>query len=378
MVLRKLVVMLCLLSICGLALVLRLPEFDRKNGIKEVFIHDHGDRIEYTIVFWDEDHPRALTDLLYDLYRFYRWGRFYDIETFFVYPDRIYFPDDFCESESFFQLEDLHNPAELTLDLFEHLDGEPVVYVSTWNHMFSNKPLSGVGYLSYKVEDSVSGTRADAERNYSWRYNLTLKITVGLFFASLISMVITILLKTRSRSCVVFKGLTTAFIATVAMLNSQGIEWLIFAGLAFSLIGDVFLEFDRLFLQGMLAFFTTHLLYSIAFVKLFGVSPWWIFVLVYTVVLLQYIPLRKYLGPMKIAVLLYTLMIATMLALSFAVLRHEIYYARTLIPAGAVLFAFSDSYLAWDRFVRKLPMRNFLVLFTYFLGQLFIALSTVI
>ncbi|HBT39489.1 MAG: YhhN family protein [Thermotoga sp. 50_1627] len=102
MVLRKLVVMLCLLSICGLALVLRLPEFDRKNGIKEVFIHDHGDRIEYTIVFWDEDHPRALTDLLYDLYRFYRWGRFYDIETFFVYPDRIYFPDDFCESESFF------------------------------------------------------------------------------------------------------------------------------------------------------------------------------------------------------------------------------------------------------------------------------------
>jgi len=81
---------------------------------------------------------------------------------------------------------------------------------------------------------------------------------------------------------------------------------------------------------------------------------------------------------MKAPVLLYTVMIATMLSLSFAVLRHEMYYARTLIPIGATLFAFSDSYLAWDKFVKKLPLRNFMVLSTYFFGQLFIALSTVV
>jgi len=378
MVLRRLIVLLFLLSTYAFALVLRLPEFDRKNGIKEVFLHDHGDRIEYTIVFWDEDHPNTLTDLLYDLYRLYKWGRFYDIETFFLYPDRIHFPDDFCDSETYFQLENLHNQAELSLDQFEHFNGKPVVYISTWNHMFSNKPLRGVSYLNYKVEKTAFGTRNDAERKYSWRKNVKLKLTLWLFFASLGSMLTTILLKGRSKLCIVVKGLTTTLIATIAMLNAQGPEWLIFAGLIFSLMGDVFLEFDSLFFQGMLAFFTTHLLYSIAFFKLFGASAWWIFVLIYAVVLFQYVFLKNHLGKMKVPVLLYTVMIATMLSLSFAVLKHEIYYARTLIPIGAILFAFSDSYLAWDKFVKKLPLRNLMVLSTYFLGQLFIALSAVV
>ncbi len=378
MVLRKMIVLSLLLSVYAFALVLRLPEFDRKNGIKEVFVHDHGDRIEYTIVFWDEDHPNALTDLMYDLYRFYKWGRFYDIETFFVYSDRIHFPDDFCDSETYFQLENLHNQAELALDQFEYFNSKPVVYVSTWNHMFSNKPLSGVSYLNYEVDSTTFGTRNDAERKYSWRKNVKLKLTLWLFFASLGSMLTTILLKNRSRVCVVFKGLTTVLIGTIAMLNAQGSEWLIFVGLIFSLMGDVFLEFNSFFVQGMLAFFTTHLLYTIAFLKLFGVSAWWIFALIYGIVLFQYVFLKNHLGKMRIPVLLYTVMIATMLSLSFAVLRHEIYYARTLIPTGATLFAFSDSYLAWDKFVKKLPLRNFMVLSTYFFGQLFIALSTVV
>lgn len=204
---------------------------------------------------------------------------------------------------------------------------------------------------------------------------MRIALIIALFTLPL--MTITIALKSRSKPCVVFKALTTACIILIALLNAEGFEWFIFVGLIFSLVGDILLEFERHFLYGMLAFFLTHVFYSIGFVKLFNLPNGWVFVVIYSIVLLQYFFLMVHLGRFKLPVLLYSLAIATMLSLSFAAVRGED-YSKVLPPIGATLFAFSDSYIAWDKFVKKLPLRNFLVLFTYFAGQLFIAFSILI
>lgn len=206
---------------------------------------------------------------------------------------------------------------------------------------------------------------------------LRMRITliIALFAPPL--MTITIALKSRSRLCVIFKALTTVCISLMALLNAEGSEWFIFVGSIFSLAGDIFLEFERRFLHGMFAFFLTHVFYSISFVKLSNLPSGWVFAVIYSIALLQYFFLKKNLGRFKLPVLLYSLAIAMMLSLSFAAIRGED-YSRVLLPIGATLFAFSDSYITWDKFVKKLPLRNFLVLFTYFTGQLLIALSIVI
>ncbi len=204
---------------------------------------------------------------------------------------------------------------------------------------------------------------------------MRIALIIALFVPPL--MMITIALKSRSKSCVVFKALTTACISLIVLLNAEGFEWFIFVGLIFSLAGDIFLEFERRFLYGMFAFFLTHVFYSIGFVKLFNLPSSWTFVIIYSIVLVQYFFLKKHLERFKLPVLLYSLAIATMLSLSFAAMRGE-NYSEVLLPIGATLFAFSDSYIAWDKFVKELPLRNFLVLSTYFAGQLLIALSIVI
>ena len=54
--------------------------------------------------------------------------------------------------------------------------------------------------------------------------------------------------------------------------------------------------------------------------------------------------------------------IAAMLATALAV-------GNPLAGAGAALFVASDSMIAWDRFVAKIPAGSLLIMVTYHLGQ---------
>jgi len=46
--------------------------------------------------------------------------------------------------------------------------------------------------------------------------------------------------------------------------------------------------------------------------------------------------------------------------------------------SGAILFFLSDLLLSYDKYVRRIPNRDLLVLSLYFAGQLFISLSVVL
>ncbi len=163
------ILMASLLFTTGFGLILMVPTFDMENGPIDLFIFDHGDSLEITVVFSDEDHPDPVEDVLYDVYRFFKWGRVEDVETFFVMGHSVFFPDDYASVTSFFQTEDLHTRMEIPLSDFERLSGELVVYVNTWNHMFSEKPLPGVPYIPIRM-NGREGTRETAEKIYSWKH----------------------------------------------------------------------------------------------------------------------------------------------------------------------------------------------------------------
>lgn len=172
---------------------LKMPVFDKANGILKIYTYEHETKNEITVVFLDEDHPNPFVDFIYDVYRFFKWGRFYDIETFYVSDNTVIFEDDFCDSKSYFQVKNLHNQKEIPFDDFEKEDDRIVIYVSTWNHMFSNKPLPNTEYITYKPEN-LNGTRNDVESIYSWKKNIRLKFTFYLFLVVIILGSLTIFL----------------------------------------------------------------------------------------------------------------------------------------------------------------------------------------
>ncbi len=153
----------------GIGVILMFPAIDMENGPIDFFVFDHGSSVEVTIIFKDEDHPNPFLDPLYDLYRLAKWGRIEDIETFYITATSVVFPDDYASVTSFSQTEGLHTHAEIPIGNFQVQDGKILVYVNTWNHMFSNKPLPNLEYVKVEFRARI-GTREDAERIYSvWK-----------------------------------------------------------------------------------------------------------------------------------------------------------------------------------------------------------------
>ncbi|OAA30996.1 hypothetical protein AT15_08450 [Kosmotoga arenicorallina S304] len=155
------------------------PDFDLKNGIVEVFYEKQNDelKLSITVVFRDEDFPCFLVNIAYDVYRYFKYGRVEDIETFYLnlYPDGtvkgVEFPGVFSANHKFKDTKDLHGSAKFTADEMDFINGRPVIYINTWNHMFGIKPSFDTGKEKLFFDYPVSqGNRLEAERKYSWLY----------------------------------------------------------------------------------------------------------------------------------------------------------------------------------------------------------------
>ena len=115
-----------------------------------------------------------------------------------------------------------------------------------------------------------------------------------------------------------FKPLTTTLILSVALQApdppSVLYKWLVVAGLAFSLAGDIFLMLSRdYFVAGWAAFLIAHLIYIAAFV--YDGGPYWsiwplLVGLAYGVLILRY--LWPHLGRLKTPATIYMLVIVLM------------------------------------------------------------------
>jgi uncharacterized membrane protein YhhN len=179
----------------------------------------------------------------------------------------------------------------------------------------------------------------------------------------------------------IFKPLTTILILVIAVLvgksSSSIYKYLIFAGLVFSLAGDVFLMLPSdQFIAGLVSFLIAQLLYIAAFTTGKGFSFNWLSAipfLVYGVVI--YVVLSPHLGSMRLPVIVYMLAILAMAWQGWERWSTLSEKGALLGFAGAALFVISDSVLALNRFRGEFASARALTLTTYYAAQWLIALS---
>lgn len=166
---------------------------------------------------------------------------------------------------------------------------------------------------------------------------------------------------------------------------------LMIAAFVFSWIGDVSLmlvNFEpTLFLVGLVAFLITHVLYIIAFTHVSHQQPavlprrFWLLtpLALYLIVLLyilipgmQHNPDVRIQG-LLIPVLVYTSVISTMVIFAVNRYRRVNDASFALVLGGALLFMFSDSLIAVNRFVSPVSGAGFFIMLLYISGQYLIA-----
>lgn len=157
---------------------------------------------------------------------------------------------------------------------------------------------------------------------------------------------------------------------------------LLFA-LFFSWIGDVLLLFadnhSLFFISGLVAFLIAHLIYIFLFLKQTKINSTKIYLRFIPIVIIYLLGilyvLWSSLNEMKIPVVLYALVISTMLLVSTKAFYEWKKPANILVLIGAVLFVFSDSILAINKFYTTIPLSSFLIMSTYLGAQFFIVKS---
>ncbi len=179
----------------------------------------------------------------------------------------------------------------------------------------------------------------------------------------------------------IFKPLTTGLIIFLAFQQNgntvSAYKTLVITGLVFALIGDVFLMLPReRFIAGLVSFLVAHLFFITAF-TIHGGPFWNRFYLAPVVVyfgLLSNI-LLKHTGKMTLPVVVYSLVILFFVWQAGGRYDAEPSTLTAYGLAGAVLFVFSDSLLAYNKFVKMVKWAPAVTMILYWAALYFIALS---
>lgn len=188
---------------------------------------------------------------------------------------------------------------------------------------------------------------------------------------------------------IVLKALSIAPLAVQAfrLLNGtrpRGIEWLrdrdnliLSAALGLSCLGDIYLDLgNRYFSHGLRAFLFAHFAYILLFVRNWprplrptgGQMVLSAIVLIYSLLLSNW--LSPSLGGQAIPVMVY---ICTITVMTVSTILAG--FSKRFVWIGAMLFMLSDSMIAAGRFKTPVPMADYLVWATYYLGQYCIAMG---
>ncbi len=207
--------------------------------------------------------------------------------------------------------------------------------------------------------------------------------TIILTLVALSSAAVTIWADDKQRWTLVYICRPLAMIAIV--LLAAGAEppavpfykYGIMAGLACSLVGDIFMMLrPKRFTEGLASFLVAQLFYIAAFLAGLRLqfSLWPLLPLIlYAFIMLRILYPR--LGKMKIPVIIYVVMIMTMARLALERYLQVRDVKTLLILIGALLFVISDSLLAYNRFARPIRHAQFFILSSYFAAQWLIAMS---
>jgi uncharacterized membrane protein YhhN len=149
-----------------------------------------------------------------------------------------------------------------------------------------------------------------------------------------------------------------------------------------SLIGDILLMLpNERFLGGLIAFLLGHLAYILGFNP--SLPPWNLATLLLALAFgltswRLYRRISKSVkSSLRLPLKIYTAALAAMaLSAGLTLVRQEWAPAPALtVSIGALLFLLSDSILAWDRFVARVPHSQLIVRISYHLGQFCLAIG---
>jgi uncharacterized membrane protein YhhN len=209
------------------------------------------------------------------------------------------------------------------------------------------------------------------------------KILPVLYFAILATECLAILTETSVLHLVSKPLLMPAlaiYLFTLAA-NSDRSMPLLLGALAFSWLGDVVLMLDKmcgsLFIYGLIAFSIAHIFYIFYFVRLrktAGTAPGGISSALLTGAYMTafYIYLYPHLGGLGIPVLIYAAVISLMLISSFRAFDLRTQAFGRISVAGTLIFALSDSMLAYNRFVSPFKYAPLAIMLTYGIAQFLI------
>lgn len=163
--------------------------------------------------------------------------------------------------------------------------------------------------------------------------------------------------------------LSLAFISIRSISGNLGKY--IFIGLLFSALGDFFLALSgrKYFIVGLSAFGAAHLMYILAFLKnpVFRKPKTYFVVLFIAYGIIIWNMLSQNLGSMLLPVTAYILLI-TIMGVSSVLGKDN----HQVIIVGAILFVISDSVIAVNMFLNKVPNSSFWIMLTYYPAQLLI------
>jgi uncharacterized membrane protein YhhN len=197
----------------------------------------------------------------------------------------------------------------------------------------------------------------------------------GLVALSLAASLIYQLVKSQTYPWnVIWKGLSVSPLAVAAAFAVPGRDGvLLAAALGLSSVGDILLDVQpQQFTAGLASFLVAHVVYIVLFLrhrapKLPVSRAILIAALLVYAILFGNRLLPAVGGELRVAVALYLCVISGMVVT--AILGHF----EPWVMVGAFLFLFSDSVLAADKFLGKVPHREWLVWPTYYAAQCAIA-----
>lgn len=169
------------------------------------------------------------------------------------------------------------------------------------------------------------------------------------------------------------KPLTTILVVLIALFSFTGenktYNTYITIALGFCLVGDVFLLYQDYFLWGLASFLVAHIFFTYAFSTIYGFSRKFLSLIALSTVYISYfLYLQPHLKAYTLPVAIYMIAIIIMNWQAVELYCRSNKKVYLLIASAAVLFTFSDSMIAYDKFKEPFRLADLSILSTYWLA----------
>ncbi|MDG2246784.1 MAG: lysoplasmalogenase [Flavobacteriales bacterium] len=187
-----------------------------------------------------------------------------------------------------------------------------------------------------------------------------------------------------------FKGglmpILMAFVVVNRAILPKNIIGFLMSALAFSWIGDLLLtqgENPNYFVFGLGAFLVAHILYAMTFTKAMQKNHELLLIKKYPMIIVLLVGasgfifkvLFPYLDEMIVPVALYTSVITAMCLAAVARKEKTPFKSWLLVTIGALIFMFSDSLIAFNKFHEPIAWASIMIMSTYILAQALIVVG---